>query len=103
MAITPVAGGGADLLKLAPDAAVRIQNAANRSGLTIILIGSRAAGTALEMSDYDYIVIGGNARVRHSLRGSLPAGFGALGQPRNQDLHPGPLDVSRPHIIFRGT
>ncbi len=97
----PIAGGGANLDNLSADEITRIQNAANRSGRTIHVVGSRAAGTAGPVSDWDFVVPGANSRTRHSLSGSLPEGPRlGIDRGRNQDVFGGQLDPQRPHITF---
>jgi hypothetical protein len=98
--MSPRPGGGAPLEAIMTEQATRIQSVADRAGVTIILVGSRAADCAGPMSDYDCILVGANARLCHSLRRWLPAAPSGLGEPRNQDFHPEPLDPNRPHIIF---
>lgn len=49
-------GPGASLDNLLPSQATRIQRAADRIGRPISVVGSRAAGTARETSDWDYII-----------------------------------------------
>jgi hypothetical protein len=96
----PVAGGGAGVDHLSQGDVTRIQNAADRAGVRITVVGSRAKGTAGPTSDYDYILSGGTSRSRHSLKASLPAGPSGLGEPRNQDFHPEPVDTTQPFITF---
>ncbi|MBN2444388.1 MAG: hypothetical protein JXJ04_23700, partial [Spirochaetales bacterium] len=90
--------------------ATRIQNAANRTGQEITVIGSRANGTATVASDWDYI-LSGNSAQRHSAASSLPKGTGGgelynpgidLWQSYNSNA-PGytVLDISKPYVIFR--
>ncbi len=87
--------------------AKRIQNAANRTNQTIIVVGSRANGTATTFSDWDYYLTGNSAQ-RHSARTSLPRGLSGGEYGSGIDIFIGyinsplyePLDVSRPHIIF---
>jgi hypothetical protein len=88
MAQSPIAGGGADLDSLTLEDVRRIQIAADRTGMTITVVGSRTNGSAGPMSDYDHVLHGGTARARHSVKGSLPSGPTGLGEPRNQDFHP---------------
>jgi hypothetical protein len=96
----PLVRGGASLENITAQQALRIQNAANRTGTEISLVGSRARGTATSASDWDY-VINANARVRNSLSGSLPgAGQVSEGVPRNLDIFRGPLDETLPSITF---
>ncbi len=88
----PIAHSGASLMNLTTAEIRRIQNAANRTGYDIILVGSRAKGTAGSLSDWDYIVPGANRSVRHSLKSSLPSGTPlGLGQPSRIDFLPGPF------------
>ncbi|MBD1815129.1 nucleotidyltransferase domain-containing protein [Microcoleus sp. FACHB-DQ6] len=56
---------------ISPEDARRIQNAADRTKQTIIVVGSRANGTSTPTSDWDYIMLG-NSRQRHSARSSVP-------------------------------
>lgn len=98
--VSAVARGGAALENISMEEALRIQNAANRAGTEISLVGSRAAGTANAASDWDY-VIDGSARLRNSLSGSLPGARSvAEGLPQNLDIFRGPLDLSLPSITF---
>lgn len=95
-----LARGGASLENITAQEALRIQNAANRAGTEISLVGSRARGTANAASDWDY-VIDANARLRNSLSGSLPGARSvAEGVPRNMDIFRGPLDPNLPSITF---
>lgn len=81
--------------------ATRIQNAANRTGRTIHVVGSRARGNPGAHSDWDYIIEGANSRTRHSLSSSLPEGTRlGVGAPRNQDFIPFPLDRTQPYVTF---
>jgi RHS repeat-associated protein len=100
----PTAGGGAKVENLKPGDIVRIQNAADRTGQTIAVVGSRARGTAHGSSDWDY-VMSGNSAQRHSARSSVPRGraggeITAGGNPSGIDILRGSVDRGRPHIIF---
>lgn len=86
-------------LGLTKEDVARIQNAANRIGKPITLVGSRAAGTAREDSDWDYVIEANNHQ-RASAAGSLPGAKDSHGTPRNQDVFKGPVDTSRPHVTF---
>jgi len=92
--------------------AIRIQNAANRTGQEIYVVGSRAKGTAAPISDWDYVMSGKSAQ-RHSASGSVPRGTsgGAINStgretgidiftnnPRSPQFQP--LDPTRPHVPF---
>src|SRR6266567_1865161 len=92
--------------------ALRIQNAADRTGQTIIVVGSHASGTAGAASDWDYI-LSGASRARHSASSSLPratAGGAIRGTSESgidifQSYNPsGPnftkLDPNLPHVVF---
>ena len=97
----PQAGGGAKLENLSAAEMTRIQNAANRTGQEIHVVGSRAKGLPGPESDWDYVVPGANSKTRHSLSSSLPEGPRlGVDSSRNQDFMPGPLDPSLPHISF---
>lgn len=95
------AGGGAVVGNLSPDERIRIQNAANRKGIPITVVGSHAAGTAGPMSDWDYVLPEGTrGRDIHSLSSSLPSGPRSLGEPRNQDFFVGEVHTNEPFITF---
>jgi RHS repeat-associated protein len=96
-----VASGGAKVTNLAFGDALRIQNAVNRTGVPVTVVGSRARGAPGPLSDWDYVIPAGTpSRTRHSLGGSLPSGHRALGEPRNQDLFMDPLNTRLPYITF---
>ncbi|SDE04801.1 RHS repeat-associated core domain-containing protein [Paracidovorax valerianellae] len=98
---SPIAGGGASISNLTPQEILRIQNAANRTGVGISVVGSRASGNAGALSDWDYVVPASTTRrTVHSLSGSLPEGPRGIGEPRNQDFHRGGVDVNLPYINF---
>ncbi|WP_407353138.1 RHS repeat domain-containing protein [Luteimonas sp. R10] len=95
-----VEGGGARLGSLGASEIRRIQNAANRSGQEINLVGSRASGTSTSDSDWDY-VINANSSTRNSLSRSLPgAGNLSEGSRPNIDIFKGSVDESKPFIRF---
>lgn len=80
----------------------RIQYAANLTEQRIDLIGSRAAGTATEISDWDYIMYGKSSK-RHLASSLVPRGTSGGGNDSGRDIFNGnttPLDESLPHIIF---
>jgi hypothetical protein len=89
--------------------ATRIQNAANKTGQRIDVVGSRAGGTASATSDWDYILYGNSAQ-RHSAANSLPRGTAGgeiykpgidLLQSFNNTLRSYTvLDTTKAHIIF---
>lgn len=91
-----------------PDAARRIQNAANKTNQRITVVGSRAKGKTDPASDWDYIA-SGRSRQRGKAKNSLPRG--AFGGEDNtgidwwQDYNPrapnfNPVDPNLPHVIF---
>jgi hypothetical protein len=80
--------------------AARIQAVATRTNQTITVVGSRAAGTAGRASDWDYI-LSGLAKARHFAQRFLPRGPAGTGSSKGIDVIPGPVDPSRPHVIFK--
>jgi hypothetical protein len=84
-----------------------IQRFANRRGIEVTVVGSRARGTARADSDYDY-VIGGTSRDRSAARRELPRGS-AGGEVKNgretgMDVFNGnrePVDPNLPHVTFK--
>ena len=98
----PTIGGGGTMDKLTPGEVTRIQNAANRSGQDIGVVGSRVnPNKALHPnSDYDY-VINANHKIRSNLGNSLPGSKNIQdGIPSNQDIFKGNVDPGLPHVIF---
>lgn len=95
------AGGGGKISAIKPNELRRIQNAANRSGETITLVGSRASGKTHAGSDWDYVV-NGNSKTRNNLSRSLP-GSGNIkeGERSLVDMFRGEVDKSRPYIEVR--
>ena len=85
----------------------RIQNATNKTGQQIIVVGSRANGTATVFSDWDYYMTGNSAQ-RHAAISSLPRGIWGGQNNTGIDVYVGypnskyyePLITSKPHIIF---
>ncbi|MFD7736402.1 polymorphic toxin-type HINT domain-containing protein, partial [Kitasatospora phosalacinea] len=96
----PEVGPGASLDNLTLSEIRRIQNAANRIGQSISVVGSRAAGTPGPNSDWDYVITGINSRVKHSVSSSLPKSDITVGLGRQQDIFTGPLVDTEPHITF---
>ena len=82
----------------------RIQSIADKYGITIILVGSQAEGTADENSDYDYILIGGNSKSRSSALRYLPRNIRANNdgemRPGSEVLKGVDLDESKSYIRF---
>lgn len=99
---------GASLSNLTGSERARIQNAANRTGQPIPVVGSRSLGPRPEtnpdgvghMSDWDYVITGINSRAKHSVSSSLPKADITVGVGRRQDIFTGPLDTTKPHITF---
>lgn len=94
--------------RLTPDEVKLIQTFADRKGVEVVVVGSRAAGTAGPRSDFDYL-IGGNSRTRYDARRVLPRGI-AGGEANASGMETGidvfnankvQLDRSKPHIIFQ--
>ncbi len=97
----PRVGGGARLENLSAGEIARIQNAANRTGTRVTVVGSRANGTPRANSDWDYVLPSNTlGKTRHSLRSSLPEGPRNIGEPRNQDFFLDGIDPTKPHITF---
>ncbi|SOE06393.1 RHS repeat-associated core domain-containing protein [Variovorax sp. YR752] len=100
--IAPIAGGGAKLGNITPGEARRIQNAADRTGVPICLVGSRASGKTRPDSDWDYVIPESTTNSKiHSLESSLPEGHRGLGEGRNQDfLRDDAINSYKPFIYF---
>jgi hypothetical protein len=106
---SPFGGGGHIRAggKIADAAAGAIQRFANKHGVDVAVVGSRAKGTARADSDWDY-VIGGNAKTRKAAlrelpRGTAGGGIKANGRESGIDVfnaNKDPLDKNRPHMIF---
>ncbi|BBC32838.1 YD repeat [Streptomyces graminofaciens] len=91
--------------------AKRIQNAADKTGQAIIVVGSRAGnGNLNPTSDWDYILTG-PSRARSSVKNSLPQGMGdgEGGSGRGRDFYQSynpnakqytELDRDRPYVVF---
>ena len=98
MRASPVAGGGARVENIWPTIAAQIQAVADRYGVEIALVGSRATGTSHRASDFDFVIRAPH-RVRHSAKYLLPRGP-RVNEEGGIDIFAGPLDTSRPHILF---
>jgi RHS repeat-associated protein len=90
---------------ISPPRILRIQNAADRIGEDIHVVGSRASGTAREgLSDWDYIV-NTNARKWGKIKNSLPGAGEMVDSPFG--LRPGlerlprQLRPEEPHVTFK--
>ena len=96
-------GGGARVSNLSPPEIRAIQRFADKRGVDVNVVGSRAGGTSHAFSDYDYI-IGGNSRIRNYAQRELPRGISGGANGNGIDVIPAfrsPLDTSRPYITFR--
>jgi hypothetical protein len=96
----PKVGQGAALENITGGEALRIQNAADRIGHPISLVGSRASGTAGAYSDWDYVITGIKSSTKHSVSSSLPRGATEFGVGRQIDIFTGQLDDTLPYITF---
>ncbi|MDN2704478.1 hypothetical protein O0881_21080 [Janthinobacterium sp. SUN100] len=93
---------GATLDKLSTAEILMIQNAADKSGQTITLVGSRVDPNKdlHARSDYDYIIQENN-KVRSDLKGSLPGAKNVRnGQESMLDIFNIPINPALPHVIF---
>jgi uncharacterized protein RhaS with RHS repeats len=105
MPITGLTSVGENLLGLEGRA---IQRFADKHGVDVTVVGSRASGTANAASDWDY-VIGGNAKIRSAARRELPRGasggeIGPSGRGSGIDVinaNEVPVDKSKPHVPFK--
>ncbi len=84
---------------LTPSEARLIQAFTDKYGVDVNVVGSRAAGRATSVSDFDY-VIQANAKIRHKAEYYLPRGLSGGANNRGIDIFRSPLDTSRPHIKF---
>ena len=75
----------------------RLYNAACRISLDIVVIGSRANGTAKATSDWDYIIEKLNNRKWKKIKNSIH-GAKTINTPRMIDIVRLPVDSSKPHI-----
>ena len=100
----PIAGGGAKLENLSPENIARIQATADKRGLDISVVGSRASGEADGASDWDYIINGGTSKSRHSAMRDLPSNPNASKdgdfRPGSEQLRGVEVDPELPHINF---
>lgn len=102
----PIAGGGASIENIPEGYRWRIQQFADKYDVEVTVVGSRAAGTANELSDWDYI-ISGNSKIRKYARQQLPRGIagGEIG-PRGEtgidvfNANNSPLNMDKPYITF---
>ena len=99
--------GGNQQGSLTAGQAQKIQGFADKYNTPVNVVGSRAAGTASEASDFDY-VIGGVSKTRQAARRELPRGqaggeISPSGHETGIDVFNGnktPLDPNRPHVTF---
>jgi RHS repeat-associated protein len=85
--------------------AKRIQQIADRYGVSIQVIGSRARGDAHELSDWDYVITGGNSRTRSKAYKALPAGeyggeMGPNGWTGKDKFDPAEVYPDEPRVHF---
>jgi len=98
--VGPIGGNGGSPDFLTPDKIARIQNAANRIGRPINLVGSRATGITGPNFDWDY-AIDANAPTRNSVSRSLPgAGNLSEGVRPNIDVFNGQVNPGAPYVQF---
>ncbi len=98
---TTAAKASTNAIKIAEGGIPRIQNAANRIGRPIHLVGSRASGTARATSDFDYVIEGINSKQWSKIKNSLPGAPSRIDNlPRRIDLFRGLLDPTKPHITI---
>lgn len=74
----------------------RLYNAAYRIKCNIIVVGSRANGTAKATSDWDYIIEGLNNRKWKKIKNSIPGAKSSDVPMRNIDIVHTRLDTSKP-------
>jgi hypothetical protein len=96
-----VAGGGADVRNLTAAQVAQIQAVADRYQITITLVGSRAAGTHTQASDFDYLIVANSriSRIRQSAMHLLPRGP-RIGSGPGIEVFAKPLIPAEPHIVF---
>ncbi|WP_434520138.1 RHS repeat-associated core domain-containing protein [Methylosinus sporium] len=87
--------------------ALRIQSFADKYGITVNVVGSRAKGTAGPFSDFDYILgdAGATSKLRGYARQQLPRGLsggeiGSDGIGTGIDVFKAPIDRTLPYIPF---
>lgn len=80
-----------------------IQSFADTYGTEVTVVGSRAAGTANALSDFDY-VISGTSKIQKAARACLPRGIGGgeigPGGPTGIDIFAPPVNPNLPNITF---
>ena len=82
-----------------------IQQVANKRGVTIEVIGSRARGDSHEFSDWDYVITGGNSRARNKAFNELPRGraggnIGPNGEAGKELFNPEDVYPDEPRVRF---
>ena len=87
-------------VKLSNAELLRIQNAANRIGRPITVVGSRAAGNAGPYSDWDYVIEKGlNSKEWSKIKNSIPGAKSFIDNtPRGIDIFDGNINRSKPYI-----
>ena len=91
-------GGGASLRNLAPGEITRIQNAANRFGTDITVVGSRASGRANPLSDWDFITTAPNKVLQSLPRGDSQV-LRSMGRDPSEILRT-TVNKNQPYITF---
>ncbi|MEZ6119635.1 MAG: hypothetical protein R3C28_24140 [Pirellulaceae bacterium] len=94
----------ATLERISPLQRQQIQAFADKYNVEVIVTGSRARGNIHGLSDYDYIIRGGKAKIRSKVGRYLPRGpryDGEFGPKPGFDLIPQEaFDPKFTHIIF---
>jgi RHS repeat-associated protein len=87
---------------ITPSEAKRIQNAADRLGKPINVVGSRASGKAKPTSDWDYVIQNMNRKQYNKVKNSLPGAPNRLdGAGRNIDIFDEQLVPDKSYVPFR--
>lgn len=94
----------ATLAKISPRQRQQIQEFAERYNVDVIVTGSRARGTTHALSDFDYIIRGGNSDIRGKVGKFLPRGPRYVGEfgpkPGFDIISEEVFDPNFTHIIF---
>ena len=99
--VSKVAKGVSEVVQLTEPELQRIQNAANKIGKLICVVGSRAKGTAKVTSDFDYVIEGINSKQWGKIKNSLPGAPSRIDNlPRHIDLLRGPVDTAKSHVTI---
>lgn len=94
----------ATLERISPHQRQKIQEFANKYKVTVLVTGSRARGNTHALSDFDYIILAGNSKIRSKVGEYLPRGpryDGEFGPKPGFDVIAGEsFDPKYTHIIF---